>query len=135
MEDKRLDNPTHQNIQFVAATKQVLDIYKRPYDEFHPVVCMDESPKQMIKETRVPVPMKLGQEANLMMPFSMAMETVLPIRRFSKSGSFNRSFLNLESEFGFIMPSQCHSQKYLKDMSKRERSTISNPHLKHHIWF
>lgn len=43
--------------------EQVLDIYKRPYDECHPVVCMDESPKQLIKDTRVPVRMmKSGQE-------------------------------------------------------------------------
>ena len=27
----------------------VLDVYKRPYDEFFPVVCMDESPKQLIE--------------------------------------------------------------------------------------
>lgn len=45
--------------------EQVLDIYKRPYDGLRPVVCMDESPKQMIKETRVPVPMKPGQEAKI----------------------------------------------------------------------
>jgi hypothetical protein len=29
--------------------EQVLDVYKRPYDEQHPVVCMDESPKQLIE--------------------------------------------------------------------------------------
>lgn len=43
--------------------EQVLDVYKRPYNEYFPVVCMDESPKQLIKETRTPVPMKPGQEA------------------------------------------------------------------------
>ena len=43
--------------------EQVLDVYKRPYNEHFPVVCMDESPKQLIKETRTPVPMKPGQEA------------------------------------------------------------------------
>jgi hypothetical protein len=43
--------------------EQVLDVYKRPYNEHFPVVCMDESPKQLIKETRIPVPMKPGQEA------------------------------------------------------------------------
>lgn len=32
--------------------EQVLDVYKRPYDSQHPVVCMDESPKQLISETR-----------------------------------------------------------------------------------
>jgi len=32
--------------------EQVLDIYKRPYDECFPVVCMDESPKQLIESVR-----------------------------------------------------------------------------------
>jgi len=29
--------------------EQVLDVYKRPYNEDNPVVCMDESPKQLIE--------------------------------------------------------------------------------------
>ncbi len=45
--------------------EQVLDIYKRPYDKNFPIVCMDESPKQMIKETRVPLPMKPGSEMKI----------------------------------------------------------------------
>lgn len=55
--------PPQQNSQFVACMEQVLDVYKRPYNKDYPVVCMDESPKQLIKETRIPVPMKSGQEA------------------------------------------------------------------------
>jgi len=43
--------------------EMVLDVYKRPYDEQHPVVCMDESPKQLIGETRVPIPASPGQLA------------------------------------------------------------------------
>jgi hypothetical protein len=39
----------------------VLDVYKRPFDPLHPVICMDESPKQMIAETRVPIPVSPGQ--------------------------------------------------------------------------
>ena len=39
-----------------------MDVYKRRYNAAFPVICMDESPKQLIKETRVPVPMKPGQE-------------------------------------------------------------------------
>lgn len=35
--------------------EHVLDVYKRPYDPHFPVVCMDESPKQLIRETRIPV--------------------------------------------------------------------------------
>jgi transposase len=43
--------------------EKVLDVYKRPYDEDNPVVCMDESPKQLISEARPSLPMKPGQEA------------------------------------------------------------------------
>ena len=32
--------------------EQVLDVYKRPYDADFPVVCMDESPKQLIEAVR-----------------------------------------------------------------------------------
>jgi len=54
--------PPKQNSQFVAAMEQVLDVYKRPYNKGYPVVCMDESPKQLIKETKTPIPMKPGQD-------------------------------------------------------------------------
>lgn len=40
--------------------EKVLDVYKRPYNEDNPVVCMDESPKQLIKETRMRIPMSKG---------------------------------------------------------------------------
>jgi hypothetical protein len=43
--------------------ENVLDIYKKPYDPLHPVVCMDESPKQLIGETREPIPMEKGHDA------------------------------------------------------------------------
>ena len=41
--------------------EEVLDIYKRPYDPRHSVVCMDETTKQLIKEVRAPLPMKPGE--------------------------------------------------------------------------
>ena len=40
--------------------ERVLEVYKRPYDEKHPVVCMDESPKQLIGETKTPIEAKPG---------------------------------------------------------------------------
>ena len=43
--------------------EMVLDVYKRPFDLRYPVVCMDESPKQLISETKVPVPASLGRPA------------------------------------------------------------------------
>lgn len=45
--------------------ENVLDVYKRPYNEANPVVCMDESPKQLIKETRRGIPMNRGQAARV----------------------------------------------------------------------
>jgi len=42
--------------------EQVLDVYKMPYNRDFPVVCMDESPKQLIKETRIPINMKPGKD-------------------------------------------------------------------------
>ena len=39
---------------FVCAMEAVLDVYQRPYDPSFPVVNLDESPKQLIKEVRQP---------------------------------------------------------------------------------
>jgi hypothetical protein len=41
--------------------EMVLDVYKRPFDPLYPVVGMDESPKQLIAETRTPIPASPGQ--------------------------------------------------------------------------
>ena len=41
----------------------VLDVYKMAYNESVPVVCMDESPKQLIKQTRLPLQAKPGRDA------------------------------------------------------------------------
>ncbi len=34
--------------------EDVLEVYQRPYDPLNPVVCMDETNKQLIRETRLP---------------------------------------------------------------------------------
>lgn len=43
--------------------ERVLDVYQRPYDPRHPVVGMDEQPKQLIEERRAPLPVRAGQPA------------------------------------------------------------------------
>jgi hypothetical protein len=48
--------PPEADAEFVAAMEAVLDTYERPYDPDHPVLCMDEQPVQLIKETRQPIP-------------------------------------------------------------------------------
>jgi len=45
--------------------ERVLDVYKRPYNELNPVICMDESPKQLIGETRTGTPMGQGKEKRI----------------------------------------------------------------------
>ncbi len=41
--------------------EDVLEVYKRPYDEKRPVVCLDELNKQMIKEIQTPLPAEPGK--------------------------------------------------------------------------
>ena len=43
--------------------EDVLAVYTRPRDGDCPLVCLDETSKQLIAETRVPVPMKAGRPA------------------------------------------------------------------------
>jgi len=43
--------------------ERVLDVYKREFDPLNPVVCMDESPKQLIAEMRIPLPASPGKPA------------------------------------------------------------------------
>ena len=54
--------PPDRNSDFVAHMEHVLDVYKRPYERSNPVVCMDESPKQLIEEGRGSLPMRPGAE-------------------------------------------------------------------------
>jgi hypothetical protein len=53
--------PPEQDAEFVAAMEEVLDVYARPYEAAHPVLCMDEQPIQLIKEARTPRPGTLTQ--------------------------------------------------------------------------
>ena len=57
--------PPEKNSEFVTNMERVLDVYKRPYNSDYPVVCMDESPKQLIEEGRSSTAMKPGQEARV----------------------------------------------------------------------
>jgi hypothetical protein len=45
----------------VAALEDVLTVYQRPFDPAHPVICMDETSKQLVGETRLALPGEPGQ--------------------------------------------------------------------------
>jgi len=47
--------PPEANSEFVASMEEVLDTYAQPYDRRFPVICMDEQPVQLLKETRIPI--------------------------------------------------------------------------------
>jgi hypothetical protein len=47
--------PPDHDCEFVAAMEDVLDVYARPYDARYPVLCMDEQPIQLFRETRTPI--------------------------------------------------------------------------------
>ena len=55
--------PPKQNAEFVWKMEDVLDVYRRPYDARRPQVCLDETSKQLIGETRTPIPAANGREA------------------------------------------------------------------------
>jgi len=53
--------PPDGDAAFVAAMEDVLGVYHLPYDPLFPVVCMDESSKQLIGEVHAPIPAAPGR--------------------------------------------------------------------------
>jgi transposase len=52
--------PPKANAKFVYHMEDVLDVYTQPVDFSRPSVCFDESPEQLVRETRQPLPIKPG---------------------------------------------------------------------------
>jgi hypothetical protein len=49
--------------EFVWHMEDVLDVYERPLDPARPVVCLDETSRQLLAEVRAPLPPALGRPA------------------------------------------------------------------------
>ena len=47
--------PPDADAEFVAHMEDVIETYEKPYDPARPVVCMDEQPVQLVRETRTPL--------------------------------------------------------------------------------
>lgn len=62
---KRFCIPPEHNAAFVQAMEDVLEVYHRPYDPARPVVCLDETSKQLLEHTRIPVAAKQGTPARV----------------------------------------------------------------------
>lgn len=55
--------PPEQNAEFVYRMEDVLDVYHRPFDPDRPLICFDETPVQLISETRQHIPTQAGYPA------------------------------------------------------------------------
>ena len=55
--------PPDASAAFVANMEDVLEVYQRPHNPQRPLVCLDETSKQLIVETRAPIPAKQGRKA------------------------------------------------------------------------
>ena len=55
--------PSDAYAAFVASMEDVLEVYHRPHDPAVPVVCLDETSKQLVAEARVPIAAKPGHPA------------------------------------------------------------------------
>jgi len=51
------------NVAFVCAMEDILTLYKLPYNPDVPLICMDETSKQLTKETRCELDAKPGKPA------------------------------------------------------------------------
>jgi hypothetical protein len=55
--------PPTADAAFVAQMEDLLELYQEPYNPQRPVVCMDELCKQLVAETRLPLPAREGSPA------------------------------------------------------------------------
>ena len=57
--------PPKADADFAAAMEDTLEIYIREHDSARPVICLDETSKQLTRETRTPLPHGPGREARI----------------------------------------------------------------------
>ena len=55
--------PNGPSGEFVARMEDVIEVYHRPFDPARPLICVDESSKQLVSEVRAPLPVRPGTPA------------------------------------------------------------------------
>ena len=82
--------------EFVACMEDVLDLYAEPYDPERPVVCFDETSKQLLAEKRSPIPVDFAQQmrwlADEAYPASEKIRVVLDNLNTHKPASLYETF-------------------------------------------
>mgnify|MGYP003623295642 CR=1 FL=1 len=44
-----------ESAEYAAHMEDVLEVYTQPYDALRPVICLDETSRQLIEERHIPV--------------------------------------------------------------------------------
>ena len=57
--------PPEEDAGFVTALEDTLEVYIRPRDPARPLICLDETSKQLTRETRTPLPRGPGREERI----------------------------------------------------------------------
>ena len=70
--------------------EDVLAVYTRPHNPDYPLVCLDETSKQLIAETRTPIPMRRGRAARVDYEYERAPPTCSCCSRRLKAGATSR---------------------------------------------
>ena len=71
--------------------EDVLAVYTRPHNPDYPLVCLDETSKQLVAEMRTPIPMKRGRTARIDYEYERtAPPTYSCCSRRSKAGATSR---------------------------------------------
>src|SRR3954465_14629943 len=82
--------PPAANAEFVYHMEDVLDVYHRPPDPQHPLVCLDEATKQLIGAGRDPRPAKSGEVEPAILNLHERIENKLFLDRTRKDSNFER---------------------------------------------
>ena len=118
---------------FASAMERVLEVYARLHDPARPLVCLDETSKQLIRETRIPLPHGPGREARVDYEYERAGVVNLFML-------FVRWKVGAKSPFAIgappsIMPMSCASWPmciFLRSTRSYSCKTISTPTMKCH---
>lgn len=121
--------------------EDVLEVYHRPHDPACPVVCVDETSKQLIVETRKPIPAKPGRPAryeyerngtaNLFMMFA-PLEGWRKVKVTDRHAALDYAQVLKElSDIHFPAPRKSSSCRIISALTNRLRSTRLFPPQRH----
>lgn len=91
--------------------EDVLDLYEEPYDPARPVVCFDESPKQLIAEVRAPIPAEPGSPVRYDTEYER--QGVCDLMRICEP---KRGFRQVDITGRRTMVEFAHSMKHIADL-------------------